>query len=581
MNVELPDGTVIEDVPDGTTKDQLRSKLQANGYDMGKLDATQAPAAPTQAPSPAAPPEPSLRETITKAAQGVFAPLTYAQDTAAGLVKDLGVGAAKGVAELGTLGDRLAYRAGLYKYHKPETTPTIDRMYEEAGPAAAVTRAVLPAVVAGPVSRFGAVADIAANAGLGAIEGYANGEDPLASGLKAGAGASAGRALPLALRAASVPVRGAVNRLTSGIRPEAQALLDAGITPTPGQAMGPGIVAALEGASKHLPGYGGAVQKAQLRTGEQYAAREVADAMSALPNAPQITEQGLAAVRRANDMLKQSYEQVVPLTHWTPQSLDAAVQVSRGAVDHNPLMNDAQRAGFNGWVNQNVQPLLDAAAQQGTAAIPGRLARDLDIQIGALVRKFNGANPETHALADAFSELQKNLRGALDAANPQVKAQLEATNAAFANMIPVATAFDRAGGKIPTPDQFRRAAAKGGALDISGGKLNDAAMEVIDPRRSGGLTRSVASVASLGHPLAVAGVGALAGIGHALYSERGVKLMLGAMNLMPNVRQWVDGLPLDRQIQYLQEMVKHPHYAQMAAQVGRQLASQQAQGATP
>jgi hypothetical protein len=37
MDVELPDGTVIEDVPEGTTKAQLMAKLKAGGYDVSKL----------------------------------------------------------------------------------------------------------------------------------------------------------------------------------------------------------------------------------------------------------------------------------------------------------------------------------------------------------------------------------------------------------------------------------------------------------------------------------------------------------------------------------------------------------------
>ena len=37
MNVELPDGTVLTDIPDGTTREQLRTKLKANGYDVSKL----------------------------------------------------------------------------------------------------------------------------------------------------------------------------------------------------------------------------------------------------------------------------------------------------------------------------------------------------------------------------------------------------------------------------------------------------------------------------------------------------------------------------------------------------------------
>lgn len=40
MDVELPDGTVIEGVPEGTTKSQLMAKLRASGYDVSKFAPT-------------------------------------------------------------------------------------------------------------------------------------------------------------------------------------------------------------------------------------------------------------------------------------------------------------------------------------------------------------------------------------------------------------------------------------------------------------------------------------------------------------------------------------------------------------
>jgi hypothetical protein len=41
MDVRLPDGTVINNVPEGTTKAQLLTKLKANGYDVSSLEAKQ------------------------------------------------------------------------------------------------------------------------------------------------------------------------------------------------------------------------------------------------------------------------------------------------------------------------------------------------------------------------------------------------------------------------------------------------------------------------------------------------------------------------------------------------------------
>jgi hypothetical protein len=46
MDVRLPDGTIIKGVPDGMSKADLTAKLQANGYDIGKLTAPAAPQLP-------------------------------------------------------------------------------------------------------------------------------------------------------------------------------------------------------------------------------------------------------------------------------------------------------------------------------------------------------------------------------------------------------------------------------------------------------------------------------------------------------------------------------------------------------
>ena len=50
MDVRLPDGTVIKNVPEGTTKRQLLDKLRAKGYDVDKMSAAPAPAAPAPEP---------------------------------------------------------------------------------------------------------------------------------------------------------------------------------------------------------------------------------------------------------------------------------------------------------------------------------------------------------------------------------------------------------------------------------------------------------------------------------------------------------------------------------------------------
>ena len=60
MDVRLPDGTVIKNVPDGMSKVDLTAKLKANGYDVSKLEAPVAP--PSKIPAARA--EPSTYEKV-------------------------------------------------------------------------------------------------------------------------------------------------------------------------------------------------------------------------------------------------------------------------------------------------------------------------------------------------------------------------------------------------------------------------------------------------------------------------------------------------------------------------------------
>lgn len=86
MNIQLPDGTIINDVPDGTTQAQLAAKLQANGYDISKLTGATAPVAkqyasavpqpgvrnPTDQPLPETKSDPSLLDRVVGTLEAPF-----------------------------------------------------------------------------------------------------------------------------------------------------------------------------------------------------------------------------------------------------------------------------------------------------------------------------------------------------------------------------------------------------------------------------------------------------------------------------------------------------------------------------
>ena len=90
MDVRLPDGTVIKNVPEGTTKRQLLDKLRAKGYDVDKMVAAPAPAAP--APEPETFGQQVLRgaastaDIIAESVPGMAAMVAYPFRRAAGIV---------------------------------------------------------------------------------------------------------------------------------------------------------------------------------------------------------------------------------------------------------------------------------------------------------------------------------------------------------------------------------------------------------------------------------------------------------------------------------------------------------------
>jgi hypothetical protein len=88
MDVRLPDGTVIQNVPDGMSKADLTAKLKTNGYDIAKLETSAVNQIPGVNPNMAqpAPEKPlTLREKISGAIETPFAvganilsaPVTY------------------------------------------------------------------------------------------------------------------------------------------------------------------------------------------------------------------------------------------------------------------------------------------------------------------------------------------------------------------------------------------------------------------------------------------------------------------------------------------------------------------------
>lgn len=179
MNVELPDGTILEDVPEGTTREQLRTKLKASGYDVSKLGPEEATPTRTALPKSAAPAaeKPGLIERH---------PLTRSLRAYGKFAGDTIVGLGKGTQDL-------VNASGLNQQFAPEgselaaaptdapaeRTAALDQMYQEAGPGASIGKVTTElAATGGPAGK-------AAQAAMGVVKG----SGVLSKALRAAAGA--------------------------------------------------------------------------------------------------------------------------------------------------------------------------------------------------------------------------------------------------------------------------------------------------------------------------------------------------------------------------------------------------------
>ncbi|MEJ8825619.1 hypothetical protein WKW80_26930 [Variovorax humicola] len=433
------------------------------------------------------------------------------------------------------------------------------------------------------------VSDVTANAGYSAAKSAAEGNgitDIMKDAAMGAGGAAAGRA-----------VGNVTGRALGGITADAAQLMKAGITPTYGQAFGnDGIVAAAERALSKFPLAGAAVDRAKGRAIRQYSEAEIDQALknTGIPH----EGSGYKAVKQINDTIHAGYEDVKANTFLAPQDANQAVVRAAQAIKDIPLLTDAQQGSVVSYYQQKIVPELQKAQRAGTA-IDGETAQKINVELGNLARSHaNSSNPADHPLGQAFYTLQSSLRSALKSNDPAVLQQLQVLNGAYQRMLPINLATERAtatkGGF--TPNQFRSAATQSKVPSYDPRlNLNDAARETLNgpatglssslsrnlgvPGVAGGLSFGAHQLGIPAEAIAAANAAVVlggTGVAHALYSEPGIRLMLGAMNLIPSTAKWVFAQTPQRQQEFvLRMMAEHPDgMKKIAAQVGRALATQ-------
>lgn len=273
------------------------------------------------------------------------------------------------------------------------------------------------------------------------------------------------------------------------VNPQVQALMNEGVTPTPGQIMG-GNAAKFESKATSLPIVGDAIANAQQRAGGQLNRAAFNRALAPIgEKLPVNMPLGREAVQYADDALGGAYNKLLPkLTVQADDQFAANVANLRQMVTEGAL-DPKYAATFEKILDTRVLGKF-----QGQNAMTGQTMKDAESFLGSQIVRFGkSTDPDANLVADALKELQSNLRGLVMRSNPQYAKELQAINSGWANFKRVQRAASYIGAEdgVFTPAQLQSAVK---AMDRSKDKarfaegnalmqdLSDAAKSVMGPK---------------------------------------------------------------------------------------------------
>jgi hypothetical protein len=424
MDVRLPDGTIIQNVPDGMSKADLVSKLRANGYDVSKLETPTAPAYdPTEGMSGGDKFLAGVGKGMTDVARGV--------GQLVGLVDQKSVDEAK--ARDAALMDTGAGMAGDIVGNLAVTA------VPGAGAGAMATRgaaAVLPTALRAVAPTVGAAASGALVAGT--TEPVASGESRLGHAGMGAAGGAIGDVATRGLARVAQPLRQS---------DAVKTLLKEGVVPTPGQAAGAdSFIGKMEQRLQSIPLIGDLVTGGRNRATAEF---NEAAINRAIPRGSQrIKGAGREAIEQAHNVLSQGYDQVLANIPKVTPTQSFVKSVSDALADPDLALTPQNQQRLRNIIQMQFKgrPGVD----QATGEMSGQLAKSVDSTLGRLARDYMSSSvADDRALGMALRGVHGEWKNAIRQAAPneQVAGQLDALNAAYANFVRVEKAAAALGAK--------------------------------------------------------------------------------------------------------------------------------------
>lgn len=320
--------------------------------------------------------------------------------------------------------------------------------------------------------------------------------------------------------------------------PQVKSLMEEGITPTPGQILGPQFKRAEEGLTS-VPFVGDLIRSAQRRAVGEFNTAAMNRALAPIGKSLPKGSAGREAVEKTGDLISDYYDDIFSGL----KRINADDVFSNEISQSSQIMATASADKLRAFENIIKRDVLDKFVD-GKAS--GRNFKRIYSKLGMHIRRFGKSqNPDDQILAEALGEIQGALKRTLTRSNPDAINPLKQADFAWANLVRLENAAGRTGAKegVFSPAQLRaavramdpsvrhRAFARGNALMQDFAETGESILGATVPD-SGTPFRSLMSTGFLTNPFGLVGLATTAPLAP-LYTKPGQSLMSYLMTRRP------------------------------------------------
>ncbi len=341
-------------------------------------------------------------------------------------------------------------KTGEEEYQKGRTVPTapdVSRVVGNIVGSAPVAAAIPGAAAESLLARTGAgLVGGAATGALEPVNDTSNGDFWKQKALQTGIGAAGGVVAPAVVGGAARTLSPNASLPTS----QARQLIDAGITPTPGQILGGGANR-IEEAAQSVPLVGDAIKGARGRAVQDFNRATINQALAPIgerlhPDTPL----GREAISEMHDKIGDAYNTLLPQlkVQADPQFVGNMRNLWQGAQGLTPDMAKKFDSTLEHTVLRKFSP---------GGGMTGESFKEVEGDLGKLASDYStSALASERELGGALKQTQVELRELLTRSNPQHADELNRINQAFASSLRVEGAAGRIGSDqgVFTPAQM-------------------------------------------------------------------------------------------------------------------------------